>query len=410
MILTPLVLFPLTVAAAPPTAAQDLLAIRAPRVEIGNGETLHHAVILVEDGRIVTIGEDLPIERGIPVLELDDDQVVIPGLVNAYSRLGMSSRGHSDARPWLLASLDVDPRSYVYKGLREAGVTTVGHYPAGSGIPGQAVVVRTAGSSLEEMVLKESAYLKIIAGSNRSAKERISGGFNNADKWIEKEAKNREKWDKAKEKFDKEKDEEKKAKLDPGEYKPIDKDPKAQAFLDLRAGDLKALISISKASDYLHLLEAIDDEEFTWDLRVVMTRNLDVFHIEDKIGEAELRLVMEPELSLHPSTMRQRNLPAELARAGAKLVLVPRSDSTLSHTDWRRHTGELVAAGLDFQTALRAMTLEAALLLGVDDQVGSLEAGKAANLIILNGEPFEAMTEVDAVMLDGTFVHGEVDL
>ncbi len=56
------------------------------------------------------------------------------------------------------------------------------------------------------------------------------------------------------------------------------------------------------------------------------------------------------------------------------------------------------------------MTLEAAALLGVDDQVGSLEAGKAANLLILGGEPFETTTEIDAVMLDGKFVHGEVDL
>ena len=54
---------------------------------MGNGETLHHAVILVEDGRIVTIGEDLPIERGIPVLELSEGQVVMPGLVFAYSRI-----------------------------------------------------------------------------------------------------------------------------------------------------------------------------------------------------------------------------------------------------------------------------------------------------------------------------------
>ena len=91
-------------ASAPPPLAGDLVAIRAPLVEVGNGETLHHAVILVEDGKIVTIGEDLPIERGIPVLELDDDQVVMPGLVDAYSRLGMPGSGSNDSRPWIQAS------------------------------------------------------------------------------------------------------------------------------------------------------------------------------------------------------------------------------------------------------------------------------------------------------------------
>lgn len=402
MILTPLLLAPLTLG--------DLVAIRAPRVEVGNGETLHHAVILVEDGKIVTIGEDLPIERGIPVLELDDDQVVIPGLVNAYSRAGMTGRGYSDAKPHLLASDELNPASGTYKSLREAGVTTLGQYPAGSGIPGQAVAVRTGGSSKDAMILKDSCYLKVIAGTDRSSKSRISDGFKKADSWEEKEKKNKEKWDKAKEKFEEEDDEEKKKKLDPGPYKPVDRDNDAQAFRELRDGSLKALISIRAASDYLHLLDAIGDEEFHWDMRVVLSRSTDVFHVAERIGESARRVIMEPEISLHPGTLRQRNLPAEFVRAGAKLVLTPRGDSTTDHENWRRHVGELVAAGLDFQTALTAMTLEAANLLGVEDHVGSLEAGKAANLIILNGEPFGATTEIDAVMLDGTFVHGEVDL
>ena len=408
MILTPLLLAPLNLAAMAP--AGDLLAIRAPRVEVGNGETLHHAVILIEDGKIVTIGEDLPIERGIPVLELTADQVVMPGLVNAYSRQGMSGRGYSDAKPFLLASDELNPGSGAYKSMREAGVTTLGQYPAGSGIPGQAVAVRTGGSSVGEMILKQSCYLKVIGGSNRSAKSRIKDGFKKADSWVEKEAKNKEKWEKAKEKFDKEDDEEKKKKLDPGPYKPVDEDPNAKAFMQLRDGSLEALISIGSSSDYLHLLDAIGEEDFSWDLRVVSTRGLDIFHVADRIGEAGRRVIMEPEISLHPGTLRQRNLPAELARAGASLVLVPRSDSTSDHESWRRHVGEVVAAGLDYQTALRAVTLEPAVVLGVDAEVGSLEAGKSANLIILNGEPFEATTEVEVVMLDGEFVHGEVDL
>ncbi len=410
MILTPLILTLGPAAAPPPVPGGELLAIRAPRVEVGNCETLSNAVILVEGGKIVTIGEDLPIERGIPVLELGPEQVVMPGLVNCYSRVGMTGRGHNDARPWLQASDELYPPSSAYGDVLEAGVTTLGQYPAGNGIPGRAVVVRPKGSSAEEMVLHDPAYLKVLMASSRSAKRNLSEGFKKADAWLEKEKKNKEKWDKAKEKFDKEKDKEKKAKLDPGPYKPIDPDPKAQSFLELRSGELKALISIRSAGDYLHLLDAIGEEEFTWDLRVVMTRNLDLFHVLEKIAERELRVTMEPEITLHPGTMRQRNLPAEFARAGAKLVLVPRSDSITSQRDWLRHVGEVVAAGLDYQTAVRSMTLEPAALLGVEERLGSLEVGKDANLLILSGDPFEVGTQIDAVMLDGEFVHGEVEL
>ena len=405
-----MMLTPLLLAVAPTLGASDLVAIRAPRVEVGNGETLHHAVILVEDGKLVTIGEDLPIERGIPVLELDEHQVVLPGLVSAHTRVGMSGNGPNDSRPSVRASVELDPKSSAYKAVIEAGVTTLGQYPPGNGIPGQAVAARPRAADREAMTVLDSVYLKIVMASNRAAKSNLSDGFKDADKWLEKEAKNREKWDKKKEKFDKEKDDEKKKELDPGPYEPIEEDEDAQPFLDLREGELKALITISKASDYLHLLDAIGEEEFTWDLLVNLSRSSDVFYVKDRIAEEGRRVAMTPVISLHPGTMRQRNLPAEFARAGAKLVLLPRSDSAESYRDWLRDTAQIVAAGLDPAVAIRALTLEPAALLGLDDQLGSLEAGKAANLIILSGDPFEVGTEVDAVMLDGQFVHGEVNL
>ena len=60
--------------------------------------------------------------------------------------------------------------------------------------------------------------------------------------------------------------------------------------------------------------------------------------------------------------------------------------------------------------AIRAITLEPAALLGVDDRVGSLEAGKDANIVILSGDPLEPGTQVDAVILEGELVSGEVNL
>ncbi|MCP3919947.1 MAG: amidohydrolase family protein [bacterium] len=418
--------------AAAPVVQPGLLAIKARRVEVGNGETLEHAVILIEGDKIVTIGEDLPIERGIPVLELDDDQVVMPGLVVAYSRLGMSGSGYNDSRPYVLASAELYPANETFKEVLEAGVTTLGLYPAGNGIPGQAVAVQPHGDDAGDMILSDNVYLKAILRPSRTLKRYISDGFKKADEWLEKEKKNREKWEKDQEKAKKKKsskskkDDEKKddekeedekkssskssSKSKKAEYEPIDPDPRAQAFLDLRDGELKALFSISNAASYLHLIDAIDDEEFAWDLRMPLTRTSNFYEVKDEIAETERRVVMEPLLTLHPNTMRQRNLPAEFARAGAKLVLVPRTDSTSSVKSWLRDTGVIIAAGLERKTAVRAMTLEAAELLGLGESHGSLEEGKVANLIILGGDPFEPATEIDAVMLGGEIVSGEVDL
>ena len=184
MILTCLFLALGTGAPAPTaTAADDAFAIRARRVEVGNGETLESAVILVEGGKIIAVGEDLPIERGIRVIDLDDDQVVMPGLVDAYSRLGLTGGGYNDSRPYILASDEIYPASEPFEQVLEAGVTTLGLYPAGNTIPGQAVAVQPKGESPEDMILRDKVYLKAVMRASKSYKRHITDGFKKADDW-----------------------------------------------------------------------------------------------------------------------------------------------------------------------------------------------------------------------------------
>jgi imidazolonepropionase-like amidohydrolase len=397
---------------APAPAMPDLLAIKVDRAETVSDGTMRHAVILIENGKIAVIGEDLAIERGIPVIDLGPGSVAIPGLINAYSRMGMDSQGATDSRPWQQASAELYPASEIYSDVLEAGVTTLALYPAGTGIPGRAVVVKPHGDSSEEMVLADDAYLKIVLASNSTSKRMITHGFEEADDQIEAEEKARAKWEKA---IEKEKKDKKSKKKDDGKESkevgpytaPIAK-PEAKAFQELRDGDLKALISISTAGDYLHLMDAIGEEEFTWDLRIPVRRNLNMFYVKSELGKLGCRVVMEPSLTLHPNTRRQRNLPSELSEAGAKLVLIPRSDRLADHKDWLHDTGELVSAGLSRDVALRAMTLEPAEMLGVEERMGSLSTGKDANILFFMGDPFETSTKIQAVMLEGEVVFGDL--
>jgi imidazolonepropionase-like amidohydrolase len=64
-----------------------------------------------------------------------------------------------------------------------------------------------------------------------------------------------------------------------------------------------------------------------------------------------------------------------------------------------------VRHGVDRATALRSLTIEPAKILGLDAEIGSIEPGKVANLQILTGDPFEATTWVDSVLLDGEVVY-----
>jgi len=405
-------------APAATVTAEGIFAVKVGVAETVSDGTIPHAVILVENGKIVVIGEDLPIERGIPVIDLGPESIAVPGLVDCYSRQGMDSRGGNGSEPGLRASAELFPDPLVYSEVLEAGITTLGLYPAGNGIPGRAVAVRPKGDTPEEMILADDVYLKILLRANSGSKKMISDGFKGADDYIEKEKKAREKWEKEKESYDKDKKKNEKDAKDGKEVKPLEEvgpyvppepDDKAVAFQALRDKKLRALISISSAAEYLHLLDAIGEEEFTWDLRIPVDRSLDVFHVKHEIGLEGCRVVMEPRLSNHPNTLQIRNVPDELVREGAKLALVPRSDDIDDLRGWFVDTGELIGAGLDRDVALRAMTLEPAEVLGLADRVGSLSAGKDANILFFTRDPFEPGSKIEAVMLEGEIVSGEVN-
>ena len=392
-------LTPLAVPATPaPTS--DLFVIKARRVELGDGEVMEHAVILIEDGEIITMGQDLPVERGIPVFELDDDQIVMPGMVNPYSRYGMSGGGFNDSRPQVMASAELYP-SAVYDAFLENGVTTVAQYPAGQGIPGQAVALRPMGKTAADMIVEDGVYVKAVMRNSSSAKRNLTDGFKEADAHLKKVESEREKFEK--------KNKDDKKKKGSKDFVPPKPDANVQAFLDLREGKLQMLFSIRDAAGWAHLLHAIGEEEFQWHLRVPLTRDINVFHVKDEIGAKGCYTIMEPLITLMPGTMRQRNLPAEFDRAGAKLVLIPRSDSPGGFEQFLEDVGTMISAGLDRKAAIRAITMHPAGFLGLADRVGTLAEDRRANLVVFSGDPFQPGTEIDGVMLDGRFVTGDID-
>jgi hypothetical protein len=420
----------------------DLVAIRVKRAETIAHGPLEHALILVEDGKIVAIGEDLPVERGIPVLERPD-WIATPGLVDAHTRGGGERTGSRTFEPQSRPTYELDPRSDLWPELLELGVTTLALYPDGGGIPGQAIVVQPYGASVEEMLVAQPAYLQVFLQANASSKKALREAFKKVDEYQEKVAKEREKWEKEQEKKKKpakssasaKKEEEKKDEPKPEEKKegggtlpqedekkddakddkkagdafvPPAPDEKVKPFYDLRQKALTAMMSIRKAADYLHLLDVIEDEkDVQWCLQFSLADDGDLYEVADKIGEKKLTVVTVPEITLQVNSLRERNIPAELVHAGAKLVLTPRSDSLNGHRDWLPDVGRLVGQGLARDAALAAVTLEAARTLGLADKLGSLEKDKLANIVFWSGDPLEPSSKVEAVMLGGKFVVGD---
>jgi hypothetical protein len=382
-------------------ATPNLFALRVGTAETISHGTIPNAVILIENGRIVMVGEDLPIERGIPTFDYPD-AVVMPGMVGSRSRLGLDGRAGTDISPELSAAFELEPGAKIFGDVLELGVTTLGLYPAGGGIPGVGIAVRTKGSTFEEMLLSEPTNLSMYISSNESAKNLIEKGFELVDKYMESVAKEREKFDKA---VEKEKDKKKQEEM---VFTPPVPDEKTLPMLRLVTGELRAVIGMRKAADYLHLMDVIGEREFEWDIQASLTDDGDFFYIADRLGAAGRRMIVNPSITLHPGTRRERNLPKELHEAGCKLAFVPESDSVGGFRDLRADVATLVRYGLDRQVGLRALTLEGAEVIGMGDQLGSIDAGKFANLLLFDGDPLEAGTELLGVMLDGDFVAGDL--
>ncbi|MCA9003404.1 MAG: hypothetical protein KDB61_15880, partial [Planctomycetes bacterium] len=253
--------------------AQDLLAIRARTVYTGTGEILEHAVILVDSGKIVTIGEDLPIERGIPILELDDDQVVVPGFIQSYTRLGSSDRGRNGTEPHVLAKDGFYPTSSLEE-YAKAGIVLAGYYPPGRGMPGQASVLRPVPADGSSYVVKDSAYVKFLMASSKSEKDRVRSIYESIEKFKEKADKHKEKYDKAKEKAEDkakgEKDKDKKKEIldKVGDFEPLEPGPEDKAFMAIESGELPVLVSIDGAGSFLHFKDALDGKPMNWSLRL----------------------------------------------------------------------------------------------------------------------------------------------
>ena len=449
---------------AEPQHSGGLLAYRVGKAETISQGTIEHAVILVDGGKILAVGEDLPVERGIPVIE-KPSWTVMPGLVNCYTRIGLDGEAGGGFTPAAEAKNELWPRQDVWGELLELGVTTLGLYPPGTGIPGMAVAIRPHGETVEEMVLAEHAYLKAFLQSDPGSKKMLRKGFEEVDKYEEKVAKAREKWEKEQEKKDKKnagkkkkegeeqkesgKEEEKKEekKDEKKEDKQVDEpavsagaaqaqdedkdkdkeeekkkadekkkegevfvppppEPDIKPFVDLRRGKLAALFRIQKAGDYLHLLQVIEEEkEMVWRLRVPLRHDIDLFFVADKLGERKLDVVLDPLLTFQPNSRRERNIPAEVAAAGAHVALVPPDDSLGGYRVWLTAVGSLIRAGLTREAALASVTLVPARVLGLDARLGSLEAGKDANLVFFDGDPFEPSSRVQAVMLEGELVY-----
>jgi imidazolonepropionase-like amidohydrolase len=381
-----------------------MLAIVGGQVIPIEGTPFRDGVILVDDGAIRALGTDVRVPDGAERVDATG-KVVLPGLVDAHTHLGV----HEEAEGWAgedtnemtdpvtphVRALDgINPADLGFADAIAGGVLTVNVNPgSGNPIGGQTVAVRCAGATVDEMVLRAPSGVKSALGENpkrvySDRKEFPSTRLGTA-------AAIRDAFVKTGNYL---------AKRDRGDGEPVDRDLRWETLAMVLRQEIPWRQHCHRADDIATALRLAD--EFGY--RLVIDHGTEAAPLADRIAERGVPVLIGPLLTSRSKVeLRNRSLanPGRLAAAGVELGIItdhPVVPIQLLHVQ----AALAVKEGLDPAAALRAVTLVPARIMGVDDRVGSLLAGKVATLCVWSGDPLDVRSRVEAAWIEGRRVLG----
>jgi imidazolonepropionase-like amidohydrolase len=389
-------------------AKTDVYAIVGARVVTVSGAVLESANVILRDGVIERVGPEAapPDARVIDGTGL----TLTPGLIDGFSGLGLSpatlrGAGTPSSAASSPAPSPLSPQSMALDRFRPAdalkardmGVTTALVVPKGGVLPGQSVLVNLSGEKAEAMVLKQPAALHLhMATLTRQYPDSLMGTMAYARQALYDAARYREDW------ADWERA--------PAGRKRPRYDAALAAWQEVAAGREPLVVTASRENDLRRALALADE----FHLRVVLAGAPQAARLAKVIKERKVPLLLgvnfdPPRLGGDSGGFGGRSeeqerrdideaerAPAALQQAGVPFGLV-----SAHAPDFLAGVRKAIERGLPAEAAVRAVTLGAAEALGVADRLGSLEAGKIANVVAWAGEPLSKDAKVRMVFVDG---------
>ena len=362
------------------------VALRGAIVHTAIGPPIKNVTILVKNGKITAIGKDVNIPRSVKTIDVRG-KIIIPGLIDIHSHLG----GGEDINEW---PQPIGPENRALDALHleipdwmeavKGGVTTIVTGPgSATRISGQSITIKTFGDDLEKRILKKCGEVKMaVQGKNLSYLPLIKSTFLKAREYMEA-------WEK----------------YESGNKKdsPPRRDLGLEAIVKVLKGEERVRCHIHYASDIIQFLKLKD--EFGFDL--TFEHSTEAYKIADEVAKRNVGCVCFPlvmQIGLSEDQMRGN---AILHKAGVKIAM--HTDALVSQQKWLRLCAALALRyGLPEDEALRSITINPAEMAKISNRVGSIEKGKDADLVVLDGPWYELKTRVDMVFIDGRLVYDRV--
>ena len=385
----------------------EVYALVGGRVFTVSGPVIEKGTVILRDGLVDAVGASVVVPVGARVIDVTG-LTVTPGLVDGFGAIGLPARTGSGGAPVPTPSANpLAPQALALDRVRladalkarDSGITTALVIPREGVLPGQSVLLNLGGEKLEAMVLRQPAALHLhLTSLPRTYPGSLMGTVAYARQALYDAARYREEW--------------KAYEAAPRGHKRPTYDAALQAWQDVLAGKELLIVTASRENDVLRALALADE----FKVRVAVAEAPQAARVAEIIKARKLPLLVsvnfdparapafgtpDDDKERQEIAEAERN-PAELHKAGVSFALV-----SAFAPDFLAGVRKAIERGLPADVALRALTLAPAEVLGVADRLGSLEAGKIADVVVWSGEPLAKDTKAKMVFVDGVLYEPE---
>jgi len=394
---------------AAPQEDVEVVAITGGKIVTLAGDPIENGTILIRNGRISEVGAEVVVPAGAEIIDATGLEVY-PGIMDAVSNLGLTEVSSTAAtvditelgeyNPQLKAATAIHPASEHIPVARANGITHTVSAPGGSGgfgvggrygIHGQASLVNLAGWTVEEMAIDTSVGMLVnwpkleTSSFDVSTFTRKTRPFSEVQEEYEERLRELSDWMEAARRYD----------------RAIDKktDLKLEALARVTRGELPMMILADDERDIRRAVEFADAHG----VRMILLSGRDSWKVKELLSEEDIPVILGPTLALPRTEDEPYDKPlttaAELQAAGVRVIFASYSSANSRLLPYE--VGNAVGHGLPWEEGLKGITLYPAELFGVADELGSIEEGKRANLIITDGDPLEIQTQIMHLIIDG---------
>ena len=379
-----------------PAAGAQTMALTGAKVYPVSQPPIENATVVVVNGKITAVGVNVAIPAGAERIDASGKWIT-PGLIDAVTVLGVVEIGavpdSNDARAKGEKSVaaafrvwdGLNPASMLWAPTRNEGVTTVGIVPTGGLISGQAAVADLVDGTRAQMLRRKAAavYAQLQGGTTpeTSSRGEVLQRLRELLQDTKIYAAKREAYESARTRSF------------------ATTRANLEALVPVVRGQIPLMLSVDRAADIDAALDLA--KEFT--LKLVLVSAEEGWKVADRIAAAKVPVIVGAMNNIPGSfaTLASRQENASLLRRAGVQVALSSGGESFNVRNLKQHAGNAVAYGLAWDEALRAVTLAPAEILGVSAGVGTLQAGKDANLVVWDGDPFEFGTRAVRVLVHG---------